>query len=459
MAIIRPFKGFRYNTEKAGGLEDLVTPPYDVIGKHAESAFVARSPYNIIRLDITKDPGKTKADEQDRYLQAVSLLHDWLKEGILLRDDQSSVYPYTIKYRLPDGTTKIRLGFICLVRLTDFSEGIVKPHEQTFTSVIQDRLMLTRYCRAQFSQVFSVFSDPDNSVMNALAAAASTPLSSVNDSDGNEHILSQVSDKAVLESIVNLFKEKDCYIADGHHRYTTALAYRNELKTTDKTFTDERPENYIMMYLCPMEDKGLSILPTHRLVMNPAVIAFEPICQRLKKYFDIKEISVGSRETLLEELMNTMTEDSNGVDQLPSFGLYHPGEDRGCFLKKKNNADYSDDKIHRAVRNLDAVVLTTLIIEKILGLNKRQCEEENLITFHSDLHEALDISVKRCAGDHTITPLLFLMKPTKIQQVREVSDQGQVMPHKSTYFYPKIMTGLVLNLFKRPEDRDVQEPL
>ncbi len=451
MAIINPFRGVRYNCRLAGKLDDLVTPPYDVINKNAEEAYLGRNPYNIIRLDVTKDPGKKQESRPDRHRPSAERLSAWMKGKILQRDRKPALYPYDVEYTLAKGTRHVRKGFICLVELAEFNEKIVFPHEQTFGSVIQDRLDLTRACRAQFSQVFSVFSDPRNQVVEMLDDRKGQPVAAVTDADGCRHQLWQMTDRQAIADIQHFFLDKGIYIADGHHRYTTALAYRNEMLQSGSGVADRGAvENQIMMYLCPMEDPGLSILPTHRLVQYPGRLSLSELLQKLRQTFDLMEITSGSRESLLFEVMSEMEVGRNGTGATAchAFGLYHPGEDRCFLLKLKKKPDsLNTPNPENCLAELAVVILSEVIFSDVLKLDPQQCERENLITFHSDISEALDVSVKQSMSGDDTTPLLFLINPTSIGQVKQVSDAGLFMPHKSTYFYPKIVSGMVMNVF------------
>ena len=448
MAFIAPLKGVRFNTEKAGKLDDLVTPPYDVIKEDTVKSFIAKNPYSMVRLDITKIPGLATGGEE-RYLEAATLFRKWQEEGVLIRDEQEAVYLYETTYSLSSGKKLVRKGLLCLVGLAEFSEGVVKPHERTFETVIADRLELIKHCQAQFSQVFSLYSDAENRVLGLLERAESEPAGSIIDADGCTHSIRKITDTEVIYQIQFFFKDKALYIADGHHRYTTALAYRKHVQATQGQISDQHPANHIMMYLCPMEDPGLSVLPTHRLLYWPAPLDIEELTQRLSPGFQLEEIRVGSRETLVEETLSRMDEIEKRTQEkaATAFGVYHPGEDR-CFVitLKKEALDQLDIQ-DPCLRDLDVVILSDLVIKKYFGLDHERCENENLVHFYSDPDEALDVAVKDCTLRQDWTPLLFLMNPTRVQQVKEVADAGLIMPHKSTYFYPKIMTGLMFYQF------------
>jgi len=453
MTFIAPLKGVRYNPEKVGKIDDVVTPPYDVINENAVDVFISKTPYSMIRLDITKNPGPNDGNDE-RYMEAASLFRQWLDEGVLLRDDKDSFYLYEVTYRHPPtGKRLTRKGIVCLVGLADFSEGVVKPHERTFDTIIEDRLTLTRYCRAQFSQVFSLFSDKENTVIGLLEQGHGKLAGSVTDADGCLHSIKQVTDPEIIKKIQHFFLEKPVYIADGHHRYTTALAYRNSLLEQKGVMSENDPANHIMMYLCPMEDPGLSVLPTHRLLNWPGKMSVAELMERLQRGFEFEEVAFGSREALIHDLLSRMAEIEDGSPDKTSstFGVYHPGEDR-CFLLKMIPEAVDDiGEKEQCLKELDVVILSDLIIEHYFKLSRYRCEQENLVRYFSDLDEALDTAVKTSTMRDDCMPLLFVMNPTRVEQVKNVADQGLIMPHKSTYFYPKVMTGLLFNQLNENE--------
>ncbi|MCB2214591.1 DUF1015 domain-containing protein [Desulfofustis glycolicus] len=446
MAVIKAFKGVRYDTDRAGRLEDLITPPYDVIDARLSGTFSERNPYNVIHLDLPTSPGPPPSTDAARHRRAAVLLEQWRREGILLQDEEAAIYPYDVEYSAAAGGKKTRRGFVCLVKLTDFSEGIVKPHEKTFSTVVDDRLALTQACRAQFSQVFSVFSDPSRRVLDLLDRHRDQPLYHVVDNDGNSHRLWRIVDRPTIDSIQQVLTDRTLYIADGHHRYVTALSYSKKAASADG------PEQYIMMYLSPIEDDGLTILPTHRLIRYPGAFTLTAFLEKLRTLFSVEEVRGASREALLQDLLSRMEEVRAGIKtgEAGVFGCYFAAEDRGFVLRTNDLAKQRLTSRPASLRQLDAVMLNDLIVEESLGLDQHRCEQEGLITYHSDLAQALDTSVKLSAFQDSGTPLLFLVNATSIAQVKAVSDAGLFMPHKSTYFYPKVVTGLVMNVF--PQD-------
>ncbi len=448
MAFIAPLRGVSFNVEKVGSLDDVVTPPYDVISENAVESYTAKNPYSMIRLDITKNPGPA-TEGDSRYQDVADLFQQWLDQSVLLRDQNPALYLYTVQYKHPSGKMLTRKGVVAQVGLSEFEEGVVKPHEETFGTVINDRLRLLDTTKAQFSQIFSLYSDEENRVLDLLEGAKEQePMGLITDGDGCVHSLYRVTDGAVIMQVQDFFKDKSLYIADGHHRYTTALAYRKLQRERNADFSEKDPANHIMMYLCPMEDPGLSVLPTHRLLNWPGKLSMDELRERLDSWFVLEEISGGSREVLLAEVLARMDEEerSSAGKVSTSFGVYHPGEDRCYLLVMKPEAKELMGSKPDQVKELDVVVLSDVIINHALQLDYHRCEEENLIHYFSDPDEAMDVAVKECNKTDQITPLLFVMNATRINQVREVADEKLIMPHKSTYFYPKIMTGLLFNM-------------
>ncbi len=444
MAKIAPFRGLRYNLEKIKHMEDVVTPPYDVIDEKAQVALLSKNPYNMIQLDLTKQAGDQLSTE--RYEGAKAIFNRWQDENILCRDSEDSIYLYKINYSLSNGRNFTRKGLVALVGLAEFGEGIVKPHEKTFRGVTDDRLRLIDTCQAQFSQIFALYPDPDGAIMENLEKACpEEPLYNVEDQDGCRHMLWAVTDRETLDRTRNAFREKALYIADGHHRYTTALQLRELMGKRQGKVARDSPYNHIMMYLCPMEDAGLTVLPTHRLVHFPGTIDTAALVEKMQGYFDIEEIGGGSRETLIEQTLERMEEGRGGQIL---FGMYEPIADRSFLLKLQVDVM---EKIFgvdmpAVLRELDVVVLSDLLIERVLGLGHEKCDNEGLISYYSDLDEALDAAVKEAVDPSCLmSPVLFLMNNTTVEQVKQIADENLIMPHKSTYFYPKILTGLLVN--------------
>ena len=443
MAVIAPFRALRYNPAKIERMEDVVSPPYDVIDLQAQSALAGRNPYNMIHLDLSKNFSADQLTDA-RYQQAREIFLRWQQEEVLIREQEPTIYLYHVDYTLPSGRRLTRKGLLCLVRLAEFSEGIVKPHEKTFSGVTSDRLRLLDTCHCQFSPIFSLYPDAEGRIMDLLeSACGEEPLVSAADHDGCLHTIRAVSNPEILARVREMFREKSLYIADGHHRYTTALQFRALMRERQGAVEADSPYNYTMMYLCGMEDPGLAVLPTHRLVRLPGAATADALADRLAASFVVEELRGGSREYLLALVLGRMEENAGAVTM---FGLYHPGEDR-CFLLSLRpgvmDREFAGTQ-PACLRELDVVVLSDLVIERFLELGHQRCESEHLVEYFSDADEALDVAVKE-SGKESVTPLLFLMNATLVSQVKRVADENLVMPHKSTYFYPKALTGLLLN--------------
>jgi len=279
------------------------------------------------------------------------------------------------------------------------------------------------------------------------------PLYEVKDADGGNHTIWPIVDKEIIAKAQELFSAKSVYIADGHHRYSTSLQYRRQVTEKTGQVSGQSPYNYTMMYLCPMEDPGLSVLPTHRLVtlpddVLPGLPSMDKLAQMLSETFELEEVKGGAREILVSRVMARMDDKlAEGRKVRTMFGLYHAAEDRCFLLTLKEEALQSKALAQRpqALRDLDVVILSDLVTGDILGLEYERREHDNLVRYFADPDEALDVAVKESIENENSLPLLFLMNNTQVQQVKRVADENLIMPHKSTYFYPKILTGLLLN--------------
>ncbi|KPK26564.1 MAG: hypothetical protein AMJ61_08610 [Desulfobacterales bacterium SG8_35_2] len=453
MALVAPFRALRFNPQKLERLEDVVTPPYDIIDERNQAAFQARNPYNMIYLDISKSPGKGDNSEE-RYNSAKEYFLKWQEQQVLIRDDAPAIYLYYIDYTLPSGIKLTRKGLVSLVGLAEYSEGTVKPHEETFATVTADRLRLMDKCQAQFSQIFSLYAEEETNIISTLEKGLpEKPLYEVRDADGGKHSIWPIMDEEIITRVQELFSDKAIYIADGHHRYSTALQYRKQLQDKHGPLPPRSPYNFVMMYLCPMEDPGLTVLPTHRLVtlpddIIPGIPTMDELARMMTEAFELEEIKGGAREILVAEVLARMNDRlSEGKKDQTMFGLYHAAEDRCFLLTLKDEALQTKILAARpaALRDLDVVILSDLVVGDILGLDYERREHDNLVRYFADPDEALDVAVKESIKHEKVLPLLFLMNNTKVLQVKRVADEHLIMPHKSTYFYPKILTGLLLN--------------
>lgn len=440
MAIIAPLRGVLYNPEKAGDISNVAAPPYDVISPRKQEELYQKSSYNVVRLEYGKEY-PVDSEAENRYTRASEEFKKWLESGVLVRDEAPAIYLYEQDYVGKDGSIKTRKGFIARVRLEEFDSGVILPHERTLSGPKTDRLKLIKACRANFSPIFSLYSDPDMRTDNLLSGATKeSPIINFNDEDGISHRLWKVTDEEVIKRLQEEMADKMIFIADGHHRYETALNYRNEVITTHPHFTGTESFNYTLMYFSNMDDEGLTVFPTHRLIyglgdFNPGL--FE---ERLSENFEIERFQdiKGNMKAFLERLSE------KGKDT-HSFGVYAKGWNSAAIITLKNEGTMDGFATEHSIayRRLDVTILHTLIIENILGISRERQERKENIEYIQDEMEGLS---KVMDGSRQI---LFILNPTKVREVEDVARAKDKMPQKSTYFYPKVPTGLVINVIDR----------
>lgn len=438
MAKIIPFRGIMYNQAKAGSIADLVCPPYDIISPADRQELYRKSPYNVIRLEYgLESPGDTEDD--NRYTRSAAHLDEWFNTDILRQGGVPAFYIYDMEYKIGEDIKKLR-GFISLVRIEDYDSGIVKPHETTLSGPKTDRLNLLRACKASFSQIFSLFSDPQGTISEILGKAAGKPEMEVKNSDGVIHRLWSLTDKHDIEAVAREMADKAFFIADGHHRYDTALNYRTERRKAAGSFSGEESYNYVAMFLARLEDPGLTILPAHRALFN--LINFNPrkFEDDLNRYFNIERIDFDRKSETKDRrtILDTM---AHRADHAHVFGMRVKNEHSYYLLTLRNEADMDALLPGKspAYRRLDVSILHHLIIDTLLGIKMETHKLGLNIEYIKEAEEA-DKRVHDGAAD-----IVFFMNPTKVQEVREVAAAGERMPQKATYFYPKLLTGLVMN--------------
>lgn len=439
MAKVIPFKGICYNTDKIAGMADVVTPPYDVISEEQQEMFYKRHPNNIIRLIL----GKNNNDNGlDTHTRSAIFFNEWLKENILIKDKKPAFYKTTIEFTVDDKQV-VRNGMIALVGLEPFEKGIILPHETTYSKVKSERLELVKKCHANFSSIFSLYSDPALRIENILTNDTSGKAPDINfvDDEGHIHKLWRVTNLSSQKSISDEMKDKIIFIADGHHRYETALNYRNWIAENNPDFDDNHPAAYVMMYLCSMEDPGLLVLPAHRIVKGvPENKRFQFI-NKCKQYFDIIEMPYTdnldkTKKKFVEVLKSNSFQNIIGVciNNIPKLYL--------MTLKQNVMKKMFGNELPEAIRNLDVTVLTRLVLMEVLGFDQKSLDNEKLISYSTIESKAIDDAISG-KGD-----ISFILNSTKIEQVKRIAEERQTMPRKSTYFYPKVITGQVINLLK-----------
>lgn len=443
MADIIPFKGILYNQEKIKDISQVVTPPYDVISPDDQEKFYNRNEYNMIRLDLGKEY-PDDSEQKNRYTRAAGHLSNWLSNEILIRDDAPSLYYYDLTYSLKDGTQKIMKGFIALCKLEDFSAGVVVPHEYTLSKPKSDRLNLLRACTANFSFIFSLYSSGSRRINDAFDKniGESAPKIDVSDDNKYRHRLWSVSDPAVINLVQEEMKNQTVYIADGHHRYESSLNYRNEMREKGAITGDNNPANYILMYFANMDEPGLTVLPTHRLLHSLPAEKLLNLTDKLAVNFNLQYFNFdqSGEPAAKQRLLDTMKQ-AKPEEHL--FGLYLHGDSRYILLSLKNEALLDKRSSDKPLewRRLDVAILQNFILEDILGLSEDSIRKQENLTYVKDDSDAINrIRDGKCQ-------IGFLLNATKIEEIKDVTNTGERMPQKSTYFYPKFLTGLVFYKF------------
>jgi uncharacterized protein (DUF1015 family) len=446
VAEIAPFRGIIYNSRIINNLAQVVTPPYDVIHPEEQERFYQLHPQNIIRLDFGKDfPGDTPED--NRYTRAAQTLNIWEKEQLLIQDQGPAIYLYKIHFPVPDQGIRVRTGFISVLGLEPFSSGQVRPHEMTFSSFKQDRYQLFQHCHMQFCPIFSFYIDPEGLIISCLSdQAPPEPFIDFVDPESIRHQLWRITDPSALVKIRENFKEKTVYIADGHHRYETSLAYQADKRREHPELDRAAAFNFTLMFLCPMEDPGLTIFPVHRALNLVSEIDPSWLEIKLGPFFMIEKIPFApeNKKQAVEEFLSRLEKQGR---QSHAFGLCL--FQTSCFylltLKKECLEGDWDQDLDPLLRQLDVVILSRLVFQKILGIKREELDQEKMIEYRHDSREILERVEK---GQ---SPIGFILNPTPIEQVRRIAEASLVMPRKSTYFYPKTLTGLLMNSLKGNE--------
>jgi uncharacterized protein (DUF1015 family) len=439
MAEIFPFQAYRYNTTKVDP-KNVLTQPYDKITPAMADVYAAASPYNLISVEKGKTlPDDTK--ENDVYTRAAKALEDWIRAGVLTRDPIPSLYVYSQEYTVP-GTTdrRTRKGFIALGRVEDYSAKIVFRHEQTLSGPKADRLELLRHTRTHTGQLFMLYSGSATHVDAMLDAAASErPEVDFRDEYDVAHRLWPVTDAIVIEGVRRDMAEKKLVIADGHHRYETALAYRDECRAKAGRVDRDAPHETVMMTLFNTSGEGLTILPTHRVVSNIAGFSFDRFAAALADTFERRTFPFASpaeRIEAYEKFRADLT--GRGPDQRP-IGVYAGG---GAFhvvsLKKGIAIESLLPDVSAAQRQLDVVLLHKLLIERGLGITADAVKTEKNITYEREMDFAI------AAVDQGRAQICFLLNAVSVDTVAAMAMAGEVLPQKSTDFFPKLMSGITM---------------
>ena len=425
MAEIQPFRGLRF-TEKAGDIGALTCPPYDIISEEQRQAYLQGNPCNVIRLELPREG-------EDPYQQAGETLRRWMEEELLRQDTQPALYIYEEEFRsaVTEGEVKKVKGFICRVKAEPFSKGVVLPHEETLSKAKQDRLNLMKATGCNFSQIYSLYMDEEHVTRERIYnLSKDTPRYEFNDGLVI-HRMWIVNDPVAINAICEDFADRKLYIADGHHRYETAVNFSNYCH--ENGIAPEGGEaDYVMMMLVDMEHEGLVVFPTHRLVRDLENFDVQTVLEGCREHFEVAEMEDVSQ---MESSLKARYDEGK-----KAFAFYTGG--KGWYLLTLRDlsvmAELLPDK-SAASQGLDVTVLHSLVLEKLMGIDKENMANQKNLTYTRSMEEALE-SVQngqsQCA---------FLLNPTRVTEIRDVAAAGEKMPQKSTYFYPKLITGLVMN--------------
>jgi uncharacterized protein (DUF1015 family) len=429
MADIRAFRAYRYDLGRVGTLSDVVAPPYDVIDPALQERLYAKSPYNVIRLILNKEePGDTEV--RNRYSRARQYLRDWINEGAISQDKARALYACEQEFTV-EGAQYRRRGFFARVRLEAFGEGKIFPHEETMPGPRADRLQLFRATQMNLSPVFGLYPDDDQEVQHRLDQATERMLPlEATDHLGVTTRLWPVHDQHVVSAVTGLMGPRPVFIADGHHRYETALTYRKERLGSASRQDPEAPSDFVLMYLVSMSDPGLVILPTHRLVDGAPELTAEQLRQKLAKYFDLQAVGAGQEGA--RRAWSVIEEEQN--QQVLSFGSRADGQWLVARFVGEESIMRELAPEHSAEwRGLAVSLLHGLVLGKLLQADKASVRYVHLL---AEVNDAM------AAGQ---CQLAVLVPPVGMKEVTAIAGQLERMPPKSTYFYPKLLSGLVFN--------------
>jgi uncharacterized protein (DUF1015 family) len=430
MAEIIPFKALRYDPDQVK-LEDVLTQPYDKITPEMQSKYYERSTHNLVRIILGK-AGETDTDAFNVYTRAAEYFHDWRSGGILKQDSDPGIYAYSQTFTVP-GTRELqeRRGLIALGRIHDYADGVVYRHEQTLSKPRADRLNLLRATRAHFGQIFMLYNDSGSEIDALLKAKIEEdPDTSLLDEYETLHRVWRIHDPALINQVQQKMLDKKLLIADGHHRYETALAYRNERRTETGSSDPSAAHEFVMMTLIPMESRGLVILPTHRIVHGLLDFDRERMLETAGQFFNIDRIDLRSETRSATTLLSQAGDKGTAFVAVTRQGPY--------LLRAKQDAIQNAlREVPSLQRHLDVVQLHRIMLERVLGISEEAIRNQENIRYERDAFEAISW-VRQGAN------VAFLMNPAKIDQVRDIAFGGEVLPQKSTDFYPKLLSGLAI---------------
>ncbi len=435
MADVQPLRGIHYADQFVSDVAQLVTPPFDVISQEAQARYYARSPYNIIRLELPRDePGDTTLN--NRYTRAAATFAEWRLNAILRQETMPCYYLYQQRFTY-DGQAYTRTSLLARVRLEPWSTHVILPHEYTLQKLKDDRLLLMRACAANFSPIMCMYNDPQSRLRRLLSSYADQAAIQFIDEAGEEHRLHPITDLEQVALIQDFFSERQLYIADGHHRYETALNYREEIRERRKELDAGDAVNFVLMALIDVDDPGFLILPTHRLLFGLSPEALASLSsERLAQYFTVEALGALGASATLQEIVQRLAQ--AGKEQ-PSLVVITPEFRWLLSLNEQGRSRMMHSGHSEAWNNLDVAIAQTLILEDLLGIGQQDMIAGTHVQFTHEAREALE-AVQTGKAQAAI-----LLNGTRVRQVCDVALADDRMPQKSTYYYPKLITGLVLN--------------
>jgi uncharacterized protein (DUF1015 family) len=441
MVRIAPFRGVVYSQKKNRDLAKVIAPPYDVISKSEQERLYKKSPYNFVRLDLNQ--------EADSYDAVAQTLNDWLAQGIFECDQQPAIYFLSQRFKLKGGEEKERLGFFALIELQDFTSGEIRPHEKTHDAPKQDRLKLMLACQAQLSPIFALYAQPKPTINRILAVAVEgvAPWLDVEQDNGDHCRLWRITDSAVIQKIQQEMRDQQLLIADGHHRYEATLSYRDHMRRERGQWTGREAFNYVMVYCANMNDDNVVILPTHRLVRGYEHKPFLELEEALQTYFYVEQHpkTPDGKVSFLKAL-------KVAAKKYRVIGASFKRDPRYLILRLKNKRIMQRlaKDLSAPLRELDVSTLHLLILEHILGMAPEQQESGDTVRYFDDEETILQTLEKE------EFQAAFLLNAPKAEEVLAIAAAGEKLPQKSTYFYPKLSSGLIVN--KLDPEEQIETP-
>jgi len=437
MIRIAPFRGLFYNQKKVRDLSKVVAPPYDVISKEEQERLYKKSPYNFIRLDLSQEP--------DSYPAVAQLLSEWLATGIFERDETPAIYFLSHRFKLKSGEQKIRDGFLALTELQDLSSGAIRPHEKTLDAPKEDRLKLMLACHAQLSPIFTLYSQPKQSINRMLAVEVEgvEPFIEIEQDNGEQCRLWRIANAELIEKVQQEMGDQQLLIADGHHRYEATLSYRDWMRRERDQWNGRDAFNFIMAYFANINDDNVVILPTHRLVRGYAHKPFLELEEALQTYFYVEQ-----HPKTPEGKISFLKALKTAAKKHRVIGASFKRDPRYVILRLKNKRIMQRlaKDLSAPLRELDVSTLHLLILEHILGMTPDEQVKGENIRYSQDEDLVLQSLEKE---DYQAA---FILNATKAEEIQTIVAGGEKMPQKSTYFYPKLLSGLVVNKIEPDEE-------